>query len=80
MSTSSVRGSGSTNRPALSEVTVGRVTAAVHGAMVCFVLIGVVGHLAGHRLGLTGQLAVVGAFLTGAVALAVWARPPGWRG
>lgn len=36
---------------ALSEVAVARVTAAVHGAMVCFVLAVLVGHLAGVTSG-----------------------------
>lgn len=80
MSTSSVDRSGSTGRLAVSEVAVVRLTAAVHGAMVCFVLKVVVGHLAGRHLGLAGQAAVAGAFLTSAGALAVWSRPTGWRG
>lgn len=79
MSTSSV-GCPSKEPAAPSEVVVARVIAAVHGAMVCFVLAVLVSHLAGLHLGLIGQVALVGAFLTGAGALAVRSRPHGGRG
>lgn len=81
MSTSSL-GRPSKKPAALSEVAVARVTAAVHGAMVCFVLVVVVSHLAGFHLGMIGQVALVATFLTGAGAgaLAVGSRPRGGRG
>ncbi len=68
----------------MSEAAVARFIAAVHGALVCFVLAVVVGHLAGLYLGLIGQVALVGAFLTGAGAgagaLAVRSWAAGGRG
>jgi len=80
MTASSLGPTGPKRRAALSEVAVARVTAAVHGAMVCFVLAVLVGHLAGFHLGSIGQVALVGAFLTGAGALVVGSRPAGGCG
>jgi hypothetical protein len=61
----------------LSEATVARVAAAVHVAMVCFVLVAVVTRHVGEGLGLSGQVAVVAGLLGVAVLLAVWPRRGG---
>ena len=65
-------------RSGVSEVTVARVAVAVHVAMVCFVLVAVVGRHVGEGLGLGAQLAVVGGLLGVAVlgvAVLVAVRP-----
>jgi len=80
MTTSSLGRPGPKRSVAVSEAAVARFIAAVHGALVCFVLAVVVGHLAGLYLGLIGQVALVGAFLTGAGALAVRSWAAGGRG
>jgi len=80
MTTSSLGRPGPKRRAALSKVVVARVNAAVHGALVCFVLAVVVGDLAGLHLDLIGQVALVGAFLTGAGALVLRSWAAGGRG
>jgi len=67
--------------PALSEPpAVGRVTAAVHGALVCFVLIVVAVHALGFQLGTAGGLELVVVLLLGAAGQVVWSGRAGGRG
>jgi len=69
----------------LSEVVVAGVTAAVQGAMVCFVLVVIAGDLAElpvgmiDQVGVIGQVGLVGALVMGIWALAVRSRWPGGR-
>ena len=80
MTTSSLGRPGPKRSVAVSEAAVARFIAAVHGALVCFVLAVVVAHRAGLHLDLIGQVALVGAFLTGAGALALRSWAAGGRG
>ncbi len=66
--------------PALSELAVGQVTAAVHGALVCFVLIIVAVHALGFQLGTAGGLELVVVLLLGAAGQVVWSGGAGGRG
>ncbi len=66
--------------PALSELAVARVTAAVHGALVCLVLIVVALHALGFQLGPAGDLDLVGALLLGAASQVVWSGRTRGRG
>ncbi len=82
MTASSLGRPGPKRSVAVSEAAVARFIAAVHRALVCFVLAVVVAHRAGLHLDLIGQVALVGAFLIGAgagvLALRSWAA--GGRG
>jgi len=70
----------------LSEVAVAGATAAVQGAMVCFVLV-VIAQVTSpgllipviHQVGVIGQVGLVGALVMGVWALAVRSRWPGGR-
>jgi len=66
--------------PALSELDVARVTAAVHGTLVCFVLIVVALHALGFQLGTAADLELVGVLLLGAAGQVVWSGRAGGRG
>jgi len=67
--------------PALSEpLAVGRVTAAVHGALVCFVLIVVAVHALGFQLRTAGDLELVVVLLLGAAGQVMWSGRAGGRG
>lgn len=80
MSTPVRGGAAAKSLPALSEVACGRVTAALHGALVCLLFIVVAVHAFGSQLRTAGDLRLVVGLVFGDAGLVMWSGRVGGGG